>query len=81
MGYSDLTLEMLDDFINELSDHEKMDIWTGKKGVIDFHRKHLYTILSKAEIELYLKKLEEELREGLYHYDGLIFEYQGRVNK
>ena len=71
------TVEMLDDFLDE--QERKFVFATGKQGRIDFERAMVVTVLSKKELDAYTKRLENELEEGIYWYDGMSFEYQGRV--
>ena len=79
-AYENLTLEMLDEFIEELDKERKFNFACGKQGMIDFQRKWLSTVLSKKEVEEAMVELEEKCPEGIYHYDGLEFKYQGKVD-
>lgn len=74
-----LTVEMLDDFLD--GQERKFVFVTGKQGRIDFERAFAVTVLSKKGLDDYTKRLEDELEEGIYWYNGMYFEYQGRVNK
>jgi len=76
--YKELTLEMLDEFLEETKER-RITFATGKQGVLDFEAASFVTVLSKAELDKYLAELSESLEEGIYYFNGISFEYQGRV--
>ena len=80
MEYSELTVEMLDEYLEELKSERHFNFACGKQGMIEFQRKWLSTMLSKKEVDEAMVELEEKCPEGIWYYDGLEFKYQGKLD-